>query len=453
MTFHSPLFWIYLPLVAIVYYRLRAQRRDKRWLVILFASLFLLLAEPLGGLCVIAMGGFTFWVANRIFKEESHFYRKLWLSAGIGSCLSLLVLVRLGFGDAAYGSSFYIFQMVGYLIDVYQGMIPPEQNLFVYLTSVSSFFYISAGPILRAAEFIPQLRRPQFLTLIVAREAIFRICWGLAKKNIGDMLGLTVNEYFDSDLTRGPLRAWTAVLALSAQYYADFSGYSDIAIGLGQFFGLRLPENFRTPFLAKSVADHWRRWHISLSEWFRVYVFTPLCLARLTVPFWFDINLTSRVQIGLSVVVTMILAGLWHGFTWNNLIWGGYNAALIVAGAVLGTWAWVRSTRTKFLKIFVTFYLMMLGRVLTRTPSWKAFWAVFNDMHWAQGMSFYSSARISQLTLAILGITVPHLVDHFLLSQSPFFLHQRLLTLAIVLLILFNVIFVIPGQPFLYERF
>src|SRR5262249_39259398 len=150
-------------------------------------------------------------------------------------------------------------------------------------------------------------------------NALLRILWGLAKKVIGDLLGQTVNDGFSHSGMIGPTRAWICALALAGQYYADFSGYSDVAIGLGQFLGLRLPENFRTPFLATSVADHWRRWNITVSGWFHEYVFVPICFIRW--PRLLRSKWARSLPLGIGVLSTMALIGVWHGFSWNNLIW------------------------------------------------------------------------------------------------------------------------------------
>ncbi len=231
------------------------------------------------------------------------------------------------------GISFYTFQTLGYTIDVYRGDAKPSASLLDYLAYVSFFPQLVAGPIERARNLLPQLERARQFDEVEAREGGRQILWGFAKKIIlADHLGSFVELIYATSGTvhaSGPVLA-VATVGFALQIYCDFSAYSDIAVGTAKLFGVRLMRNFAYPYFSRSVDEFWRRWHISLSTWFRDYVYVPLGGSQ-----------HGPSRLWLSLMVTFTLSGLWHGANWTFVIWGALNGLLVGLAIRLG-----RSTRT-----------------------------------------------------------------------------------------------------------
>ena len=250
-----------------------------------------------------------------VFKYAGFFTRELADAlAGVGLTVSVPVLSLV----LPVGISFYTFQAMAYTIDVYRGTIPATRNLADLLLFLTFFPQLVAGPIERSAHLLPQLqqmRRPRETEL---REAGWLLTWGYFKKLVvADNLAPLVAEGFDAPGASG-LTTVLACYAFTWQIYCDFSGYSDIARGLARLFGVELMENFRRPFLATSPQDLWRRWHLSLSQWLRDYLYIPL-----------GGNRTAPTR---NLLVTMLLGGLWHGANWTYVAWGAWHGAALAIG-------------------------------------------------------------------------------------------------------------------------
>ncbi len=214
------------------------------------------------------------------------------------------------------GISFYTFQTISYTVDVYRKKLKPVKNIIDFGFYVSFFPQLVAGPIVRAAEFIPQLYQKFKLTKQEFGHAIFLILNGLVKKMlISDYISINfVDRVFDSPLSFTGFENLMAVYGYSIQIYCDFSGYTDIAIGVALFLGFRLPINFNSPYKAMNITDFWRRWHISLSSWLRDYLYIP-----------FGGNKKGKTSTYINLMITMILGGLWHGASLRFVIWGGIH--------------------------------------------------------------------------------------------------------------------------------
>lgn len=219
------------------------------------------------------------------------------------------------------GISFYTFQTLSYTIDVYRRKMPPTANLIDYLAFVSFFPQLVAGPIERATHLLPQFARTRTFDFDSARDACRQILWGFVKKLVlADRLAAFVDATYGAQTpVQGPLLA-LATVCFAFQIYCDFSAYSDIAIGTARLMGIRLVRNFAYPYFSQSISEFWRRWHISLSTWFRDYVYIPLGGSK-----------TSRVRRAINVMVTFVVSGLWHGAAWRFVLWGGVNGSALVA--------------------------------------------------------------------------------------------------------------------------
>ncbi|MDA0239650.1 MAG: MBOAT family protein, partial [Proteobacteria bacterium] len=248
--------------------------------------------------------------------------------------------------------SFFTFQQIAYLVDVYQGKVK-DTNIVNYMLFVSFFPQLIAGPIVHHNEIIPQFVRPSGRRInpanIVAGAAVFII--GLQKKIvIADGLAVYADSVFAGAAATAPTlaAAWTGALAFSFQIYFDFSGYTDMAIGLALMFSIRLPENFESPYKAVNIIDFWRRWHMTLSRFLREYLYIPLGGNRGGAPRHY-----------VNVMVTMLLGGLWHGASWNFVIWGGLHGLFLVTNH---GWRAIRRRRGHHLEISTVF-----GRAFSRT--------------------------------------------------------------------------------------
>jgi alginate O-acetyltransferase complex protein AlgI len=254
------------------------------------------------------------------------------------------------------GISFYTFQTLAYIIDVWRGQARAERNFVRFAGFVSFFPHLVAGPLTRHYQLIPQLARiaqagidPRW------REGIFLFCIGPSKKVLlADRLGNLVDPMLARPLDLDLPRAWLALLGYSFQIYFDFSGYSDMAIGLGRLFGIELPQNFNSPYKATSPRDFWRRWHMTLSFWLRDYLYIPL-----------GGNRCSPGRRRVNLMATMVLGGLWHGADWKFAAWGTWHGALLVLHEAL---PWERRL-SPFWQKNLTFILVTLGWVLFRAES------------------------------------------------------------------------------------
>ena len=215
------------------------------------------------------------------------------------------------------GISFYTFQSIGYVVDVYRGHIPACRSFRDYALFVSFFPQLVAGPIQRAGSLIAQIQRPRAVTPGVVCDALSLLVWGFFKKVvIADNVAITANKVFALESPSFPI-LWLGVLAFCIQIFADFSAYTDIARGTARLFGFELSPNFNHPYLADSPGDFWRRWHISLSTWIRDYIFIPLGGSR-----------GGAARTALNLTIVCLLTGLWHGASWNFVLWGLFYAVL-----------------------------------------------------------------------------------------------------------------------------
>lgn len=290
-----------------------------------------------------------FWLGLKIGAAEEPRIRRRWLIGTIVLNLGVLGIFKyLNFGiDTAQlalsqlgydvpdwtlqvalpvGISFFTFESMSYVIDVYRKDLPPHKSYLEYLSFVAFFPHLVAGPIVRPRDLLPQLGGAPRFSSAEASEGVYLIAWGLLKKvAIGDYLALNlVDRVFDAPTMYSSLECYLAVVAYAVQIYCDFSGYTDIAIGSALLLGVRFPLNFDAPYKAHNIQDFWRRWHISLSTWLRDYLYVPL-----------GGNRKGSVRTYVNLFLTMLLGGLWHGANWTFVVWGAlHGLALVVHRAI-----------------------------------------------------------------------------------------------------------------------
>lgn len=272
------------------------------------------------------------------------------------------------------GISFYTFETISYIVDVYQGKIKPVRNLLDYALYIMFFPHLVAGPIVRPHEFLPQIAQVKRWNWDRLQLGLQFFVLGLFKKAaIADQLAKIVDPVFAHPAGYASAAVWLGVLCYAAQIYCDFSGYSDMAVGLAHMLGFKLPRNFNLPYLADSITDFWRRWHITLSSWLRDYLYIPL-----------GGNRSGAWQTYRNLLVTMLLGGLWHGASWTFVVWGLYHGVLLSLHRAV---AWPRWTASAILKPFFcvgTFLLVCVGWVFFRAQTFADAAVILRKMFWPE---------------------------------------------------------------------
>ena len=336
MSFTSLAFGLFLPIVFIIYWALPHRFR---WIMLLAASLYFYMCAGPKYVVLILITSFVTWgAALLVGSTEDKKKRKLFIVLALVICLGILSFFKyfnFACGSVAalmqmfsiqlhpatlkivlpVGISFYTFQSLGYAIDVYRGKIEPEKNYLKYTLFVSFFPQIMAGPIGRADQLMPQLFSEKKFDYDMASEGLRQMLWGFFKKLIiADTLVKYVDVIFDNVTYYFGLTLIMATVMFTFEIYCDFSGYSDIAIGTAKLLNINLMTNFKSPYYSRSVREFWSRWHISLSTWFRDYLYIPL-----------GGNRCSEARNSFNVMVTFLFSGLWHGADWTYVIWGGLH--------------------------------------------------------------------------------------------------------------------------------
>lgn len=341
MLFNSFQYFAFLGIVVPLFYVCPARHR---WAVLLVASYgFYMCWNPVFILLLVGSTLLDYVCALKIAASPGSRRRRwLWLSLCgnlgllgvfkyfnffIASAAHLLTRIGIPYSYDALnivlpiGISFYTLQTLGYTVDVYRSRLTPERHLGRFALYVAFFPQLVAGPIERASHLLPQLRVAQSPDLDRIASGLRLILWGLFKKVvIADRLAVFVNQVYQDPQAFSGSTLLLATYFFTFQIYCDFSGYTDIAVGTGRIFGINLTQNFRLPYLATSIQDFWHRWHISLTTWFRDYVYYPMGGSR-----------TSRTGIWLrNVLIVFLVSGLWHGASWTFVVWGLVHALLYV---------------------------------------------------------------------------------------------------------------------------
>jgi len=430
--------------------------RPWRRYLLLAASLFFYMAwKP--KYVVLLLGLITIDYAAGLWIVSRHgWQRRMALIVSLCANIGLLGWFKyanfvLGMFGVAYpldviiplGISFHTFQSISYVIDVYRGEQPAIKSYIDYALFVSFFPQLVAGPIVRAREFFLDYFNWHPPTAEEWQRGFAMILTGFVKKLIcADQFALVADRYYSNpSAIPGFLPAWTGTIAFGLQIFFDFSGYTDIAIGIAQLFGFHFPENFRRPYLAASVTEFWRRWHMTLSHWLRDYVYISL-----------GGNRKGRLRTDMNLLLTMLLGGLWHGASWNFVIWGGYHGVALSVERVI----WGREVRKGLVRIpltALTFLVVTVGWVFFRAKTLAAAVFVLGQMFSRDlGESLLSGVQW-KLVLATLLIALGEQYWEVLtrLAASPVWAR----TLAAVLALVAIEIFTASDQsiPFVYFQF
>lgn len=309
-----------------------------------------------------------------IFKYYDFFVSEFGALFGI-STESLLLRIIL-----PVGISFYTFQALSYSIDVYRGNIKPTKDIIAFFAFISFFPQMVAGPIERATNLLPQFLQKRTFSYEQGVDGMRQILWGLFKKIvIADNCAMYVDQVWATYDTQSGSTLLLAAILFTFQIYGDFSGYSDIAIGTAKLFGIKLMRNFNNPYFSRDIAEFWRRWHISLTSWFRDYVYIPL-----------GGNRQGLCRTIVNTLIVFLICGLWHGANWTYLVWGLYNVLLFLPLILLG-----KSKRYKdaplvwkqLPQMLITFILVTLGWIIFRAPSLADAWGYVCAMSNMRGVA------------------------------------------------------------------
>ena len=391
MTFDSLTFALFLAIVFPVYVALRSWPARKN--VLLLAScVFYGSWNPFFLLLLAFTTVFDWWAAQRIHAASGTRTRRIWFWASIIASLTLLGYFKyaqffantaiewLGRVGVAYtpidlgivlplGISFYTFESISYIVDVYKKRVEPTKSLRDYGLFMTFFPHLVAGPIMRFNDFNAQAVTPRAVTGDAVALGAYMLIGGLFLKIVGaDHVFAPISDVvFAPDYKAGFVAAWAGAFSFSMQVYCDFAGYSLAALGIAKMFGFHLPANFEAPFASVGIAELWTRWHISLSNWLRDYVFNPLGHYR-----------NGRLRGYLNVMITFTACGFWHGAAWHFVAWGAMHGAFLVAERLLkdsiGDWKIWDVKPVRWLLALLTFALFSLAVVLFRASSLTLAW-------------------------------------------------------------------------------
>ncbi len=277
------------------------------------------------------------------------------------------------------GISFYTFQALSYSIDVYRGKIEPTKDIVAFFAFISFFPQLVAGPIERATNLLPQFLKKREFNYDTAVDGMRQILWGLFKKIVvADNCAVYVDQVFSTYTEQTGSTLLLAAIFFTFQIYGDFSGYSDIAIGTAKLFGIKLMRNFNVPYFSRDIAEFWRRWHISLTTWFRDYVYIPLGGSRV-----------SKAKVVRNTFIIFLLSGFWHGANWTFIAWGAYHAVLFLPLILTGknrkytnqiAEGRILPTLKETGQMLLTFFLAVMGWIIFRAESIGQAWHYFQGM-------------------------------------------------------------------------
>lgn len=469
-------FFLFLFLVFLLVYNALKKRDVARILfVVLFSLYFYYKTSGVFVLLLIGVALSDFVIAKFIDMAKSRQFQK-WLLA-LSCCINLGLLCYFKytnfFGMAVseltgwhfevkdiflpIGISFYIFQSMSYVIDIYRGNLKPLRLFSDYMFYVSFFPQLVAGPIVRATDFLPQIFRKPIVTKEMFGEGLFLIMTGLFKKAvISDYISLNfVDRVFDNPLLYSGFENLMGVWGYALQIYCDFSGYSDMAIGLALLLGFRFNRNFDSPYQSATITEFWRRWHISLSSWLRDYLYISL-----------GGNRKGRVRTYVNLMITMLLGGLWHGASWQFIVWGAlHGGALCVHKLAMKLFPSMQPCGEKMvwwrrvIGVFVTFNFVCLGWILFRAESIDKVWfmieRIFTNFGWEVIPQFISGYKWT-VVMILLGYALHAVPDSLQQKAINFTIRSSMVYKVVATVILIWIVMQLKSselQPFIYFQF
>ncbi len=469
MLFTSGLFWVLFLVFLPIYACLKSRRVKMMVFVIAFSLFFFYKSSGWFFLLLVATSFIDWWVAQFIESSKNRTERRVALTVSLVLSLSVLLFFKysnfvMSNLEALIGGnfqpldlilpvgiSFYTFRTISYVVDVYKGKIQPVDDYIDYLFFLSYFPCLVAGPIVRACDFMPQLRENKPATREMIYGGLWLVMLGVLKKAVfADYIAQYNNIAFGNPTGYTGFELLMAVLGYTMQIYCDFSGYSDMAIGLGSIMGFNLGINFNYPYRSLNVSEFWRRWHITLSQWLRDYVYIPL-----------GGNRKGKLRQHFNLMVTMLLGGLWHGAAWTFVVWGaGHGIALCVHKLCKPWLDRIESTPfTRFVSWLITFSLVALLWVFFRASTFQTagqvISGIFTDFEWAYLPVFLERRSTWCIMLALIyGL---HFVPVRLWDKMrDWFINTHWMVKLLMFIVLVQLVLQFASatvQPFLYSQF
>lgn len=444
MVFNSFQFLWLFPIIFAGYYFLSFLFSKGKWShgkaanqLLIFISYGLYIQwQPQYAIILLGVTVITYFSALLIDKDERYRQKKILVFVGV--LLTLLPLIVFKYADfitnslcnissipntkytlnlvAPLGVSFFTFQAVGYLFDVYYQRIKAEYDWWSYMLFVCFFPQILAGPISKARDLLPQIKEKRSFDYDQAVEGLKLLLWGMFMKVVmADRLGLYVDTVLDNYTYYSGISCFVASICYTFQIYGDFAGYSLMAIGVGRLLGFNLINNFNRPYLSASITEFWRRWHISLSTWLKDYVYIPLGGSR-----------CGKIKNYWNIFLTFLVSGIWHGANWTFILWGVFHGFLQIIEKVLGMqkcesnrW-WGRA-----LRIALTFLLVNFAWILFRMPSIEDAFSVINRIFTKSGALFLQSHKDLFFSLASIATVVTTEIYSELHPNNRYLLYSR----------------------------
>jgi alginate O-acetyltransferase complex protein AlgI len=476
MLFNSLEFAIFLPIVFVLFWFFaKGNTRLQNFILLVSSCIFYMFLIP-EYILILFLAIVIDYFAGIWLERTSGKRRKwlLWLSI-VSTCLILFVFKYYNFFidntnaiakllgwnysiealqiALPIGLSFHTFQSLSYVIDVYNNEQKAEKDFLTYSVYVMFFPQLVAGPIERAGNLLPQFHQPKKFDLALASDGMRQILWGLfTKVVIADNCALYVNSVYGHHAQETTGSLWLGAVLFSFQIYGDFSGYSNMALGTAKLFGFRLMQNFNYPYFSRDIAEFWRRWHISLSTWFRDYVYKPL-----------GGNKGSMVKTFRNTMIIFIVSGFWHGANWTFIAWGTLNALLFLPLLLTGKnkryFAVVAEDRSlpsflDTLNIGVTFILTTLAWVFFRSVSISEAFAYLQGMFSWERMGLPKNANFTLLLLILIFIVIewmgrrkPHALEVSTLSP----VRRRIAYAGVFLMVFFFAVY--NKSEFIYFQF
>lgn len=469
LLFNSGTFW----LAFIVFILFFALIRKKKILMMLYVLAFSLLFYYLTNGITFLILPFTalcdYLLARLIFSAKNIKIKKLFLCISLVMSLGILVFFKytnfliLSFNDIfnnnfhlidiflPVGISFYTFQTVSYVVDVYKGRLEPTKSFLQYIFYLSFFPLILAGPIVRAKNFFPQIKDNKYISNRMIYTGLWLIILGLVKKAIfADYISQFNNWVFDSPLSYSGFEGLMAVIGYTAQIYCDFSGYSDMSIGLAMIMGFNLGVNFNFPYKSRNLSEFWRRWHISLSSWMRDYIYIPL-----------GGNKKGKFMTYLNNFLTMLIAGIWHGASYMFIVWGAMHGVGLIIQKINKPWLdkipnkWYFNIFFQILTFAFVAFLWIFFRGNNMTVCFDLIRNICTNFDFAYLVPFFQ-VRTMWCVFIILIYLFHALPESFWNKSKMLFIKSHWTIKALILLIVIQLIIQFSTgeiQPFIYSKF
>lgn len=419
MAFNSFNFWLVFPFIFVFYWAIPTKWNMWRKVLLLVVSYLLYMNwKPAFAIVLLGVTLITYCGGIIIDDKTDRKNKLVWpltllailpllvfkyynflndsISAGLASVGLQFALPGLNWAIPV-GISFFTFQAVGYMLDVYHGRVKAEKNLLDYLLFVSFFPQVTSGPISTAEDLMPQIKAPHNFNYEQGRQGLKYLLWGMfIKLVIADRLGLFVDTVYTNYIHYNGTTCFVASVFYTLQIYCDFAGYSLMAIGIARTLGFNLIENFRRPYLAISITDFWKRWHISLTKWLTRQVYIPMGGSR-----------CSKARTYWNIFVTFLVSGIWHGANWTFIVWGCMHGIIQIIEKALGwqkyeghNWA------IKVVRICVTFLLVNLAWVFFRMPDITSAGVVVGKIFTSFGMPDMSGLDVFTKLIIVIGLAI-----------------------------------------------